>query len=343
MGKTEIYKKDLEKELNEKLGREERVKIQKPAVSSKDPKLNHFYTCLNKIIEEIEKGLILTPKNTKYTSGTIRNLKKSKDTLFKFNPKLDFSTIDMNTYNDFVNWCNEQDYTLNYTGSLIKDWKTFMELAKKKGFSKSMIHKESDFKRIGEDSFQVYLNDEEIQQLYQYDLSNNKYLETIRDRFVINLYTGLRISDMKTLELKNIHKGIITHINRKTGKTVMMPVHPIVEEIIKKYGGELPRQYHENVVNKEIKKIAKKVGLKDPVHFTKTVGGIRHAFVKEKWEMITNHSARRSLTTNLLKHANIIDVMPVTGMSLKTLEKYNKRSAQENANMLKSNPFFARK
>jgi hypothetical protein len=119
-----------------------------------------------------------------------------------------------------------------------------------------------------------------------------------------------------------------------------LPVHPIVEEIIKKYGGELPKQYHENVVNREIKKIAEAAKLNDPVHFTKTIGGIKQSFVKEKWEMITCHTCRRSLTTNLLKHASVIDVMPVTGMSLKTLEKYNKRSAQENANMLKSNPFF---
>jgi integrase len=341
MGKTDIYKSDIKNELNEKLNRKEKNKIAKPEVSGKpENKLNHFFTCLEVIIKEAERGELLTPQLTKYTAGSIKNLKKTRNRLFEFNPNLDFSTIDIKIYHSFVNFCNHNNYSMNYTSALIKDWKTFMELAKKKKFSKNMIHRDKEFKRVDEESFQVYLNDEEIMKLYALDLSDNKYLEQIRDRYIINLYTGYRISDMKTFDLKNIQNDIITHTNIKTGKRVVAPIHNIITEILKKYEGKLPKQYVDQVVNKGIKEIAKKAGLTEVQYFTKTIGGVKIHISKEKWEMITNHTARRSLATNLLKHADFADVMPVMGMSLKTLQNYNKRSAEENARMLKNNPYF---
>jgi integrase len=330
-GRSTLYIQDLTKELNHKLQRTERGQY------------SHFFTSVDNLIDLAERGEILTPKNTMYTLGSIKNLKKTRNRLFEFNPNLEFSSISMDSYQAFVNWCNKKNYTLNYISALIKDWKTFMNLGLSKNLHRNYIHKNKDFKRITEDSYQVYLNDIEIKQLYDLDLSNDQYRENLRDRFIVNLYTGLRISDMQTLTIKNfnIEGDIITHINKKTGKTVAMPVHPLIKRIQIKYNGSLPKQYKDAVVNREIKGIAKKAGLTQTETFTQTKGGKKITVVKEKWEMIRTHTCRRSLCTNLLKKATILDVLPVMGMSLKTLEKYNKRSIQENARMLKNNAFYS--
>lgn len=328
MGKKLIYRKEVRKELDERLNRPERA-----------VKGSHFYDSLDKIIAEAEAGQLLTPKGTKYAAGTIRAMKKSKNRLHDALPHLNFSTIDLNAYNEFILYCHKQKYSLNYISALIKDWKTFMEIAYLKGWHSNMIHRHKEFKRVEEESYQVYLNEEEILALYEVEL-DTQIDNIIRDRYIINLYCGLRVSDMKTLHLRNIQNDILTHVNKKTGKRVMMPVHDMISTIIKRYGGKLPKQYHENVVNRYIKDIAKAAGITKLEHFSKTIGGVKQSFIKEKWEMITNHTARRSMTTNLLKHTDMQSAMPVTGMSLKTLQKYNKRSAEENAEMLKENKFF---
>lgn len=145
------------------------------------------------------------------------------------------------------------------------------------------------------------------------------------------------------MEKSNVENGNITHVNQKTGKTTVVPVHPEIKDIIEKYNGKLPKQYNDVLVNVMVKQIAYRAGIKGTIRYSKTEGGVKKEFVAQKWELVTNHTARRSLTTNLLRHADAISVMPVTGMSLKTLQLYNKRTADENAEMLKENPFFKRK
>ena len=102
----------------------------------------------------------------------------------------------------------------------------------------------------------------------------------------------------------------------------------------------MPHQYNEKIVNKEIKLIAKDAGLTEKIRYSKTIGGVTVNFIKEKWELVGNHTSRRSMATNLLKHINIQEAMPVMGMSIETLQHYNKISAEDNAKNIKSNPFF---
>jgi hypothetical protein len=81
-------------------------------------------------------------------------------------------------------------------------------------------------------------------------------------------------------------------------------------------------------------------GLKQLVRYSKTIGGVTKEFAVPKYKLITNHTARRSMVTNLLKEADAFDVMPIMGMSLRTIETYNKRTAEENARIMKNNSFF---
>jgi integrase len=329
MGINNIFKADLKKALDEKNDR-----IEKKSVT------NNFFMEVDKIIEAASVGSLLTNKSKRYSTGTLKNWNKTKNRLQIFDPALQFATITMETYKKFVIHCNDENFTANYTGSLIKDWKAIMAAGQKFKLHNNSVYLQKEFKTITEVSEKVYLTEDEIKAIYELDLTGSKYLENIRDRYVINLYNGLRISDMKTLSIANIQNGMITHINKKTSKKVAIPLHPLVHDIIEKYNGTMPRQYHEAVVNREIKQIAKMAGLTDTVFFSKTVGGINKKFSKEKWELITNHTSRRSMATNLLKHANAIEAMPVLGMTLKTLQLYNKITAEENAESLKGNSFF---
>lgn len=305
------------------------------------PDVGNFISCFEKIIDEAKEGKLLTPKEKKkYSQGSIRTWENVKERFKEFNPDMKISDITVDTYNDFIIYCNNRGWGKNYTGALVKVWKVILSIGLDKKWHNNFTHKLPEFKTLSEKVDMIYLNTDEINKLYTYDLSGSKYLETIRDRYIVNLFNGLRISDMKTVEAKNINGGTITHINKKTKKKVVIPVHQIVSEIIEKYGGTLPKQYHEAVVNREIKKIAKAAGLTEKFRFTKTIAGITTIIEKERWELITNHTSRRSMATNILKHVNMHEAQPVLGMSLKTLQHYNKITAEENAELLKNNSFF---
>lgn len=301
-----------------------------------------IYSYVEKLAQEAREGKLLTPQNTIYTEGTIKNWERSSLLLCQYIPDLTYDGVTLEAYYGFINFCNQRNYSPNFIGKTIKDWKRFMELGYFKGWHNNIIHKNPRFKKLKEVSYQVYLDTKEIQQLIDLDLSANRYQRVIRDRFVINLYTGFRISDMQTLTTENIENGTIIHINQKTNKKVVVPIHPIVQEIINKYGGSLPKQYSDQVVNREIKKIAQAAGITERVRYTKTEGGRKKQFIKEKWQMISNHTSRRSMATNLLKKVDTVSAMLVLGMSSRTLDGYNKRTPEENAELLKSNNFFQR-
>lgn len=324
-----VFKEELRRELDSKSDREVKVKA------------NGFFESWQSIMDKATSGELVIPKSKRrYTAGSLKNWKKVKGILLEFDPNMEFDTITLDTYTAFIQFCNRKDWAANYTGSLVKCWKTIMTISHTLKWHNNIIYKHPEFRGIQEVAEKVYLNEQEIKLIYELDLTGRGMREVIRDRYIINLYTGLRISDMITLSTENIHNGMITHINQKTSKKVVIPVHPYVVEIIEKYGGKMPKQYSEVVVNRYIKLIAKDAELTEKIRYTRTQGGVVKKFTAEKWELITNHTSRRSMATNMLKFVNVLEAMPVMGMSLKTLQIYNKISAEENAETLKENKFF---
>ena len=60
------------------------------------------------------------------TSGTLKNYLITENILKRFNNevyKIDFDNIDMDFYNDFIDWCEKQNLTRNYIGKLVQTFK----------------------------------------------------------------------------------------------------------------------------------------------------------------------------------------------------------------------------
>ena len=95
----------------------------------------------------------------------------------------------------------------------------------------------------------------------------------MRDLFVIGCWTGLRFSDFTKLRKDNIAKGIISIRTQKTDQALMIPIHPMVMEIFKKYTVSdeiiLPRAITNQNMNDYLKVIGQKAELdqKDYCHY----------------------------------------------------------------------------
>lgn len=295
---------------------------------------DNLFSAMRVEVGKMETGLRLTPKKKRYSPGSIKTYNFTIGLLEQFNPRMTMASITMDTYHRFIKWCHDKDYATNYIGSQIKNWKALCKM-----IGGNDVFDRGSFKKISEDAVDVYLDEQEIARIASADVS--KYLAVYRDWFIIDCYTGLRVSDIKLLSKKNISSGFITIANEKTDEKVVIPIHPLVKEILQRYKG-LPPAVLEQDMNEHIKTIAEKAGIDNDVLHTITKGGKRQDSYRKKWEMITNHTARRSFITNLRKNG-VPDsiVMKLTGIkSSQTLKRYDKLSPDEAAKIAANLQFF---
>lgn len=302
-------------------------------VAQKRRQTGQFFDKLTEIVDKMEVGKILTPGEKMYSAGSIKTYRFTVGLLQEFDPKLTTYSYTAQDRARFIAWGHKKDYSTNYIGSQIKNWRRLLILS---GVPQSEL---AAFSAMREPAMDVYLTDAEIEDLVALKIGHA--LSLIRDWFIIDCFTGLRISDIQLLKDKNLSEEYITIANKKTNTKVVIPIHRHVRNILKKYGG-LPPAVSSHDMNIHIKDIAKKAGITKDVLHVITKGGVRKDTWFKKYEMITNHTARRSLITNL-KKAGVPDsvIMKLTGIkSLVTLQAYDKITPDEAAEVAKGLSYF---
>jgi len=300
----------------------------------------NFFEAIDQIIDDREAGRELTPRGKRFSWHTIKGYRHTRDNLKRFDSRMTFEAITMKTYDDLVAFFNHKDHSLNSLGKIVKNWKVFLKAAHKRGLHSNLIFAHEDFKVPGEDTDDIYLDEKELKNLYDHHFAN-KGLDRARDWFIIDCFTGLRVSDIQLLAKDHILKDRIQIANEKTDTKVVIPIHPYVKAILKKWNG-LPPKITDQEINRSIKECCELAGIKETILYSVTKGGQRRDFHCKKYEMVSNHSARRSFITNLL-NAGIPDnqVMQLAGIKKHaTLMKYKKTKPEETAKLLAGHKFF---
>lgn len=141
-------------------------------------------------------------------------------------------------------------------------------------------------------STHCYLTLEDLEKLENLEgLKKNQ--QDVRDIFLLQAWTGCRLSDAVELTQENINGNILSYTSKKTQTFASVPVKPLVGRIIER----LP---HINILskmsyNRILGDICKMAGLNDVVNLTKS--GKRVSI--KKYEGVSSHTARRSFATNL--------------------------------------------
>lgn len=217
--------------------------------------------------------------------------------------------------------------TVNVTKQTIKRLKEWMLI--EHGYSpntvafhysilKSVFPECSGIKIQKEETDKVYLTVEELKLLSDIELSGIE--ATVRDLFLLGAYTGARVSDFTQFTIDNLNDGVLKYMQQKTGKKVSIPVNQTVIDILNRGVRVVTRVE----VNRTIKVVCKKAGINSTdVYFKRRYGKIDKE-VKEKWEMVQSHTARRSFATNLaLAGASLIYIQKLLGHTKVSMtEKY---------------------
>ena len=263
--------------------------------------------------------------------------------------KLKWQDINLDFYHDFIEYLNtmpiynkdgeliQTGLATNTVGKRIQTLKVFLNAAKDKGYDVNPVFQSHRFKAISEESESIYLNEDELSKIFDYDFSDNPRLERVRDLFIISAWTGLRFGDVTRLAPANIEGDFINITQSKTQDKVIIPLHWTVKFMLDKYGGNLPEPLSNQKFNDYLKELCKIVGIADPVNKGITKGGKRITKKYKKWELVTAHTGRRSFATNLYKQGfPALSIMNITGhKSESSFLKYIKVTPMEHAEKLK--------
>ncbi|WP_228853066.1 site-specific integrase [Aegicerativicinus sediminis] len=294
-----------------------------------------FHQYLEKFINDSK---VTKKEGTIKTYRTAQNQLKSYERYAR--EKLDWHSFDMDFYWDFMEYYNDfQGLTNNGFGRTIKILKAVLNSAVENGYSNNIEFRKKQFRAVKERVNDIYLDEDELLDIINLDLSFDPSLERARDLLIFAAYTGLRFSDLNNLKPENISGNIIRIKTLKTGEYVSIPLYPQAKDVMAKYPNRpnrVPKPFTNQTMNRHLKEIGRLAGIKTKILKIRNCGTKRIEQSLEKYEMITTHTARRSFATNMIKRGLPTRlVMMVTGHTTEAaFNSYIKISNDENAELL---------
>lgn len=280
-------------------------------------------------------------------SGTIKqcNVSLGKIEMYEkhYKMKLRFDHIDMNFYNNFVEYCTtKQNLSYNSISMHIKNIKMWMNASLEERLHSSVAHRSRAFKKLNVPADTIYLTEQELALIKNAILPTQR-LENARDIFLLACYTGLRSQDYDKLNREHlIQDGTMLKIRtEKTDVEVVIPLHPIAKSILEKYNGT-PRLISTQKLNEYIKEVCRIVGITEMLSISRTYGGKKRSVTKPKCDFVSSHTARRSFATNAFKAGlPTLSIMAITGHKTETVFlKYIRVSNEEHASLVSQHGFF---
>ncbi|MBC7914505.1 MAG: site-specific integrase [Pyrinomonadaceae bacterium] len=297
-------------------------------------------TFADHLVNEIQSGRRLTKKGQPLSNSIYKIFKTHSSVLKEFQTKrkktILFDDCTSDFYHDFLEFLRtDKKYANNTIGKHIRTLKAILKAADKLDLCTKTAYNE--YTSITEDVNNIYLAPEELNHLYTLDVKGNSRLDRVRDLFLVGSWTGLRFSDFSTIEAKHYKNGFIEMRMQKTGKEVVIPIHPTVEAIMDKYKNVtengLPPALSNQKMNAYLKELGELAELTEVVQKEQTKGGKKIIINRPKHDLITTHTARRSFATNMYNmNVPSLTIMAITGHKTESnFMKYIKVTPKEHA------------
>ncbi|WP_312769885.1 tyrosine-type recombinase/integrase [Epilithonimonas sp.] len=287
----------------------------------------------------------LDEKENDYTgnsisSSTLKRYKCNKNLLEDFESnckvKITLGKFDDKLYNKFLKYCiEEKKHSANTLHRNVGLLKTFLlwALNKKYTYNNNFIAFKKPSKFTTDE---IALNYEQVELIYNYDFSENRRLEKVRDLFVFGCTTGMRFGNYSTISRSDVDGNFIRVIDLKSkSKNLAIPLNSISKSILEKYDYNLPSITNQKM-NEYIKEVFKKLEFTDEIKKTMKYGDELVDQKAEFWTRISSHTARRSFIT-IMKNKRVPDkvIMSYTGhTSLEVFNAYYRPSEDDKINYM---------
>jgi integrase len=273
--------------------------------------------------------------------GTIKTYRTTVARIIALEDSLDFKfkikDIGLDFHSKYTSYSKEQKYGNTVIEKDISIISTFIKAAKIKGLETNVEVESNQFSFIRDKTIDTFLDYSEIELVYNLDLSDNIELDNVRDLFIVGLWTGLRISDLKRINTFDFTTGNIRILEtEKTNVYVEIPIHENLKSILVKRNGQLP-QMSDQHFNRKVKDVCEKAGitkeilgnLKDP-----TINRKVKSFYP-KYKLISSHTCRRSFISNHYGKISDKTLMSISAhKSVAQFLSYVKTSSEDQAKEL---------
>lgn len=263
---------------------------------------------------------------------------------------LDFKDIDMpfkEKFNAFidseVNKSGTARYSQNGKVGLFSGLRAILISAQDHGLNPYNFFRSKHFGVKPERVKKFSHTQDELIKILNVDLTGSSQMwDDIRDSFIIGSCTAMRISDYSTLGSENINDGLIYKTTQKTGANVVLPVHWMINEILKKRNGQFPPTHTCGNFNRVIKKIFKMAEINNTIMVSQTRGGVLINKAVPKSALMQSHTARRyGIRQMLASGIPKSKIMPMSGhTSEAAFDRYADVDVENNAKAYKDHPFF---
>lgn len=171
--------------------------------------------------------------------------------------RLYIDSMNVDFIKEFIVFGKNEEYSENTIYRTIHFVKTILNFVERKGVRTCVmelqIRREKQRKEI------VTLTEAEIEAIKKTEVSND--LVPAKDWLLISCYTGQRFSDFMNFSNKQLNSSIgkvcLKFTQQKTGKEILLPLHPTVLEIILKNNNNFPKTLTIQNYNRDLKKIGK--------------------------------------------------------------------------------------
>lgn len=280
---------------------------------------------LYQLIDRFISGEIKN-KGKEKSPNTLKNYATVKAHLNAFDLKtryhVQFENINLDFFTRYINFLrDEEKLKLNSIARDIGALKTVLNEAVELGFTTNIQFRHKKFSVAAGETDAVHLTEKEITRLYRFDCLGNKRLEQVRDLFVFGCFTGARLhadprsppptNNGKSLIIKKIDDEFVTFIsNAGSASLVTLPCHPLVNEILLKYGGSpahLPKGPSNQKFNEYIKEVCRLAGLQEK-------GRLSTSPDRELWACISSRTAGLSMAAHFYRSGHPVhELMRITG------------------------------
>ena len=340
-GKPKISFVDFQAKLQALVDRPDKKNLLPAKAISAAPK-DSIISFIGQFVKDCESGVRLSPKRQKLKPSSISSYKTTQRLLEKFQRHAkftlilkDFSQADIDKFSNFL--IVDEEFAMNTHAKSMMDLLQIIKYAvkQKRMPAAKMVELEFDTRREETDS--IYLTEEQILEMLEIKDFEEPVHEVVRDVFVLGCFTGMRFSDYSSIDTTAIRNNRLEFVQKKTGGKVTLPIHPVVNTILKKYNNVLPSVPENNEFNRIIKLVGEKLPSLH-VPFTKQVTYKRELteFVGMKYTYLQTHTARRSFCSNeYLKGTDPLIIMSISGhKSHKSFMRYIKVSGDQFADKL---------
>ena len=266
-----------------------------------------FYQLFEKIVSD---------KSVESADASIKIYQTVKNHLTDFEFRnhifLDYHKFNLDFMNEFKNFLIlEKKLSDNTIHKIIRTLKHILsEMNKSTELKSAEIKIDESFNDVklkARKADKVYLKITEYKKLLNYYPPSEK-LQNVKNIFMFQIYTGLRYSDVssldwseiKTITIENAKHFFIEKNTIKTESIVQIPLVGQAKEILDSYRGQFKTcfpEYSPQRFNEYLKEVCKNAGIDDEVKRVRFSGKERIEEVFPKYQLIASHTGRHTLAT----------------------------------------------